>query len=126
MSGNIVTGPGARSRSAADAAELRVQRVRWRPRADNLGLSAMGPTSGRYNRSSSTVQRHGGDHRRGVADASGAPATGVTVFPAIFIGNNSYGQVLLNPEFFYADRGGQGDPLNQTRVVSWSTTARSS
>jgi N4-gp56 family major capsid protein len=49
-----------------------------------------------------------------------APATGVTVFPTIFIGNHSYGQVLLeNPEFFYLTGADKSDRLNQTRVVSW-------
>ena len=49
-----------------------------------------------------------------------APATGVTVFPTIFIGNYSYGQVLLeNPEFHYLKEADKSDPLNQIRVVSW-------
>ncbi|WP_193098015.1 N4-gp56 family major capsid protein [Burkholderia sp. Z1] len=49
-----------------------------------------------------------------------APATGVSVFPLLFIGNHSYGQVLLeNPEFHYLTGADKSDPLNQTRVVSW-------
>ena len=49
-----------------------------------------------------------------------APATGVSVFPTIYIGNHSYGQVLLeNPEFHYLTGADKSDPLNQTRVVSW-------
>src|SRR4029077_8651798 len=49
-----------------------------------------------------------------------APATGVTVFPTIVIGDHSYGQVLLeNPEFHYLTGPDKSDPLNQTRVVSW-------
>jgi len=49
-----------------------------------------------------------------------APATGVTVFPTIFIANHSYGQVILeNPEFFYLTGADKSDRLNQTRVVSW-------
>jgi N4-gp56 family major capsid protein len=49
-----------------------------------------------------------------------APATGVTVFPTVVIGNHSYGQVLLeNPEFNYLTGADKSDPLNQTRVVSW-------
>lgn len=49
-----------------------------------------------------------------------APATGVTVFPTIFIGNHSYGQVILeNPEFHYLTGADKSDRLNQTRVVSW-------
>ncbi|QVN18758.1 N4-gp56 family major capsid protein [Burkholderia pyrrocinia] len=49
-----------------------------------------------------------------------APANGVSVFPVLFIGNHSYGQVLLeNPEFHYLTGADKSDPLNQTRVVSW-------
>jgi len=49
-----------------------------------------------------------------------APATGVTVFPTIFIANYAYGQVLLeNPEFHYLTGADKSDPNNQTRVVSW-------
>lgn len=49
-----------------------------------------------------------------------APATGVTVFPTIFIANHSYGQVILeNPEFHYLTGADKSDRLNQTRVVSW-------
>jgi N4-gp56 family major capsid protein len=49
-----------------------------------------------------------------------APATGVTVFPTIIIGNHSYGQVILeNPEFHYLTGADKSDRLNQTRVVSW-------
>jgi N4-gp56 family major capsid protein len=49
-----------------------------------------------------------------------APATGVSVYPTIYIGNHSYGQVLLeNPEFHYLTGADKSDPLNQTRVVSW-------
>jgi N4-gp56 family major capsid protein len=49
-----------------------------------------------------------------------APATGITVYPTIFIANHSYGQVLLeNPEFFYLTGADKSDKLNQLRVVSW-------
>ena len=42
------------------------------------------------------------------------------MFPTIYIGNHSYGQVLLeNPEFHYLTGADKSDPLNQTRVVSW-------
>jgi hypothetical protein len=42
------------------------------------------------------------------------------VFPTIFIGNHSYGQVILeNPEFHYLTGADKSDRLNQTRVVSW-------
>ena len=49
-----------------------------------------------------------------------APATGVTVFPTIFLARGSYGQVILqNPEFQYLRDADKSDPLNQTRVVAW-------
>lgn len=49
-----------------------------------------------------------------------APATGITVFPTIFIGNNAYGQVILeNPQFTYLTGADKSDPLNQLRVVGW-------
>ena len=49
-----------------------------------------------------------------------APTTGVTVFPTIFIGKHSYGQVILeNNEYHYLTGADKSDPLNQTRVVSW-------
>jgi N4-gp56 family major capsid protein len=49
-----------------------------------------------------------------------APATGISVFPTIFIGNHAYGQVILeNPEFFYLTGADKSDKLNQLRVVGW-------
>jgi len=89
----------------------------------NLALSASGPTTGPLAgqatqlASGSTVVLTG----IGVAQTPpAAPATGVTVFPTLFIGNHSYGQVLLeNPEFFYLTGADKSDKLNQTRVVSW-------
>ena len=42
------------------------------------------------------------------------------MFPTFFIGNHSYGQVLLeNPQYEYLTGADKSDPLNQTRVVSW-------
>jgi N4-gp56 family major capsid protein len=89
----------------------------------NLALTTSGPTIGPLAgnatqlASGSTVVLTG----IGVAQTPpAAPATGVTVFPSIFIANHSYGQVLLeNPEFFYLTGADKSDRLNQTRVVSW-------
>ena len=89
----------------------------------NLGTSALGPSVGPMAGqatqlpSASTVVITS----VGVAQTPpAAPTTGVYVFPSIFIGNHSYGQVILeNPEFFYLTGADKSDRLNQTRVVSW-------
>ena len=89
----------------------------------NLGLSASGPATGSF--AGQAVQLASGSTV--VITGTGAsqtppaaPATGVYVFPTIFIGNHSYGQVLLeNPEFQYLTGADKSDPLNQLRVVSW-------
>lgn len=89
----------------------------------NLGLSLLGPSVGPM--AGQATQLAGAQtvviNGIGVAQTPpAAPATGVYVFPTIFIGNHSYGQVLLeNPEFHYLTGADKSDPLNQTRVVSW-------
>ena len=89
----------------------------------NLGLSASGPATGPL--AGQAVQLPSGATVviTGIGASQtppAAPATGVTVFPTIFIGNHSYGQVILeNPEFFYLTGADKSDRLNQTRVVSW-------
>lgn len=89
----------------------------------NLALTSSGPQTGPLAGqatqlpSGSTVVLTG----VGVAQTPpAAPATGISVFPTFFIGNHSYGQVLLeNPEFFYLTGADKSDKMNQTRVVSW-------
>jgi N4-gp56 family major capsid protein len=87
--------------------------------AIGLGVPATGPLAGQATQllPNQTVTLTG----IGVAQTPpAAPATGVSVFPTIYIGNHSYGQVLLeNPEFHYLTGPDKSDPLNQTRVVSW-------
>ena len=89
----------------------------------NLGLSASGPTTGPLAGQATQLAPNQTVIITGIGQAQtppAAPATGVTVFPTIFIGNHSYGQVLLeNPEFHYLTGADKSDPLNQTRVVSW-------
>jgi N4-gp56 family major capsid protein len=89
----------------------------------NLGLSASGPTVGALAGQATQLAPNQTVVITGIGAAQvppAAPATGVTVFPTIFIGNHSYGQVLLeNPEFHYLTGADKSDPLNQTRVVSW-------
>lgn len=89
----------------------------------NLGLSALGPNVGPMAGQATQLPSGATVIITGIGAAQtppAAPATGVTVFPTIFIGNDSYGQVLLeNPEFFYLTGADKSDRLNQTRVVSW-------
>ena len=89
----------------------------------NLGLCASGPSTGPMAGQATQLTGAQTVVLTGVGTAQvppAAPATGVWVFPTLFIGNNSYGQVLLeNPEFHYLTGADKSDPLNQTRVVSW-------
>jgi N4-gp56 family major capsid protein len=89
----------------------------------NLGLSASGPAIGPMAGQATQLPSGATVVITGIGASQtppAAPATGVTVFPTIFIANNSYGQVLLeNPEFFYLTGADKSDRLNQTRVVSW-------
>ena len=89
----------------------------------NLGLSASGPTAGPL--TGQAVQLASGSTAviTGVGAAQtppAAPATGVTVFPTFFIGEDAYGQVVLDDlEYHYLSSADKSDPMNQTRVVSW-------
>jgi hypothetical protein len=89
----------------------------------NLGLSASGPATGSLAGQATQLASGSTVIITGIGAAQtppAAPATGVTVFPTIIIGNHAYGQVLLeNPEFHYLSGADKSDPLNQTRVVSW-------
>jgi N4-gp56 family major capsid protein len=89
----------------------------------NLGLCASGPTVGPMAGQATQLASGATVVITAVGAAQtppAAPATGVTVFPTIFIGNHSYGQVLLeNPEFHYLTGADKSDPNNQTRIVSW-------
>jgi hypothetical protein len=89
----------------------------------NLALSASGPTIGPLAGQATQLASGSVVVLTAVGAAQtppAAPATGIYVFPTYFIGNHSYGQVLLeNPEFFYLTGADKSDKLNQTRVVSW-------
>lgn len=89
----------------------------------NLGLSASGPATGPLAGQATQLPSGATVIITGIGAAQtppAAPATGVTVFPTIVIGDHAYGQVLLeNPEFHYLTGADKSDPLNQTRVVSW-------
>lgn len=89
----------------------------------NLGLSASGPALGPL--AGQATQLAGGQSVviTGVGTAQTPPApvaTGITVFPTIFVGMDAYGQVLLDDvEYHYLSQADKSDPQNQTRVVSW-------
>ena len=89
----------------------------------NLGTSASGPSSGAFAGQATQLASGATVVITGTGTAQtppAAPATGVTVFPTIFLANHSYGQVLLeNPEFHYLTGADKSDPNNQLRVVSW-------
>lgn len=89
----------------------------------NLALTASGPAVGPLAGQATQLASGSTVVLTGVGLAQtppAAPATGVTVFPTIFIGNHSYGQVILeNPEFHYLTGADKSDRLNQTRVVAW-------
>src|SRR5208282_6238671 len=71
----------------------------------NLGLTSSGPVTGPLAGQATQLASGSVVTITGIGVAQvppAAPATGISVFPTIFIGNHSYGQVLLeNPEFFY-------------------------
>lgn len=89
----------------------------------NLGLTASGPSTGPLAGQATQLASGATVVITGIGAAQtppAAPATGVSVFPTVVIGNHSYGQVLLeNPEFNYLTGADKSDPMNQTRVVSW-------
>jgi N4-gp56 family major capsid protein len=89
----------------------------------NLGLSASGPTTGPLAGQATQLASGATVLITGIGVAQtppAAPATGVSVYPTIFIAQHSYGQVILeNPEFHYLSQADKSDPQNQTRVVSW-------
>ncbi len=89
----------------------------------NLGRSASGPATGALAGEATQLASGATVIITAVGAAQtppAAPATGITVFPTIFIGKHSYGQVLLDDvEYHYLTGADKSDPLNQTRVVSW-------
>ena len=89
----------------------------------NLGLCAVGPTSGPL--AGQAVQLAPGQTVTitGLGTAQvppAAPATGVTVFPTFIIGRGAYGQVVLDDaKFSYLTGPDKSDPLSQLRVIGW-------
>jgi len=89
----------------------------------NLGLSYNGPTVGPLSGQATQISSGASVVITGVGIVQtppAAPATGVTVFPTLFFGQDAYGQVLLDDvEYHYLKGADKSDPMNQTRVVSW-------
>jgi N4-gp56 family major capsid protein len=89
----------------------------------NLGLTSSGPQTGPLAGQATQLPSGATVVLTGIGAVQtppAAPTTGVNVFPTFFIGNHSYGQVILeNPEFHYLTGADKSDRLNQTRVVSW-------
>lgn len=89
----------------------------------NLALSYSGPALGPLTGQATQLASGAGIVLTGVGIAQtppAAPATGVTVFPTLFFGQDAYGQVLLDDvEYYYLKGADKSDALNQTRVVSW-------
>jgi N4-gp56 family major capsid protein len=89
----------------------------------NLGVSAQGPTSGPLAGQAVGVAPNTAVTITGVGASRtppAAPAAGVTVFPSFIIGEDAYGQVMLDdPKFTYLKTADKSDPLNQLRVVGW-------
>ena len=89
----------------------------------NLALSNAGPATGPLAGQATQLAGNQTVVLTGIGAAQtppAAPATGVSVYPTIVIGQHAYGQVLLeNPEFHYLTGADKSDPMNQQRVVSW-------
>jgi hypothetical protein len=89
----------------------------------NLALSASGPVVGPLAGQATQLASGSTAILTGIGvpqTPQAAPATGVTVYPTMFFGQDAYGQVLLdNVEYHYLKNADKSDPMNQTRVVSW-------
>ena len=89
----------------------------------NLGLCALGPTSGPL--AGQATQLAPGQTvvitGTGVAQVPpAAPTTGITVYPTFIIGRGAYGQVVLDDaKFSYLTGPDKSDVLNQLRVIGW-------
>lgn len=89
----------------------------------NLGLCALGPTSGPLAGQAVQLAPNQTVSITGLGTAQvppAAPATGVTVYPTFIIGRGAYGQVVLDDaKFSYLTGPDKSDPLNQLRVIGW-------
>ena len=91
----------------------------------NLGLCALGPTTGPMAGQATQLAANQTVIITGVGVAQvppAAPATGLTVYPTYVFGRGYYGQVVLdNAKFTYLKDADKSDPLNQLRVIGYKT-----
>lgn len=89
----------------------------------NLGLCALGPTSGPMTGQAVQLAANQTVIITGTGTAQtppAAPATGVTVYPTFMFGRGAYAQVVLkDAQFSYLTGADKSDPLNQLRVIGW-------
>lgn len=89
----------------------------------NLALSLSGPSAGPLAGQATQIPSGATVILTGIGVSQtpqSAPATGVSVYPTFFFGQDAYGQVLLDDvEYHYLKSADKSDPMNQTRVVSW-------
>lgn len=89
----------------------------------NLGTSASGPTSGSLAGQAVQIPPNTAVIITGIGAARtppAAPTTGLTVYPTYIIGQDAYGQVMLDDaKFTYLQQADKSDPINQLRVIGW-------
>jgi N4-gp56 family major capsid protein len=89
----------------------------------NLGLSALGPTTGPLAGQATQLPANTLVTLTGLGLAQtppAAPASTVTVYPTFIFGRGAYGQVVLDEiKYTYLDKADKSDPHNQLRVVGW-------
>ncbi len=91
----------------------------------NLALSASGPSTGPLAGQATQLASGATVVLTAIGTSQtppAAPATGVTVYPTIFLGEDAYGTCMLdNIKYYYMTDAEKYDPQNQTKVVSWKT-----
>ena len=89
----------------------------------NLATTASGPTVGQYAGQAAQLTSGSTVILTGVGIAQtppAAPATGVSVYPTIFFGQDAYAQVILdNVKYTYLNTADKSDVMNQLRITSW-------
>jgi N4-gp56 family major capsid protein len=90
-----------------------------------LGLTTSGPTSGPMQGQAVQLPPATSVVITGIGLAQTPPAppsSTITVYPTFIFGRGAYGQVMLRDvKFTYLKDADKSDPLNQLRIVGWST-----
>ena len=91
----------------------------------NLGLCALGPTSGPLQGQATQLAGNQTVTITGIGTTQippASPSATVTVYPSFIFGRGAYGQVMLDDvKFTYLKEPDKSDPLNQLRVAGWKT-----